>query len=66
MRRAEAREGGVEVRWEDLLELPLGLALGEVVHVVVLGRHPHQPLRLHVSARPGTNIDNLNIFHKFK
>ena len=37
---------------EDLLELSLGLALGEVVHVIVLGRHSHQPLWLHVCARP--------------
>ena len=37
---------------QNLLELPLGLALGEVVHVIVLGRHPHQPLWLHVCARP--------------
>ena len=35
-----------------LLQLALGLALGEVVHVVVLGRHPHQPLRLDVCAGP--------------
>ena len=36
---------------DDLLELPLGLAGGEVGHVVVLRRRRHQPLGLHVHAR---------------
>ena len=27
---------------DDLLQLPLGLALGEVIHVVVLRGHPDQ------------------------
>ena len=46
---------------QDLLELPLGLALGEVVHVVVLGSHPHQPLGLHVCARPEQESYEKNI-----
>ena len=29
---------------DDMLQLPFGFALGEVVHVVVLGRRRHQPL----------------------
>ena len=37
---------------DDLLELPLGLAGGEVGHIVVLRRRRHQPLGLHVHARP--------------
>ena len=37
---------------DDLLELPLGLAGGEVGHVVVLRGGGHQPLGLHVHARP--------------
>ena len=36
---------------DDLLELALGLAGGEVGHVVVLRRRRHQPLGLHVHAR---------------
>ena len=37
---------------DDLLELPLGLARGEVGHVVVLRGGGHEPLRLDVDAGP--------------
>lgn len=37
---------------DDLLELPLGLARGEVGHVVVLRGGGHEPLGLDVDAGP--------------
>ena len=46
----------------DVFQLPLGLALGEVVHVVVLGRHSHQPLRLNVCVCPvGSSVVVLRV-----
>ena len=37
---------------DDLFELSFGLALREVVHIVVLRRSLDQPFRLHVSHCP--------------
>ena len=45
---------------DDLLELPLGLARGEVGHVVVLRGGGHEPLGLDVDAGPDVVLESVH------